>query len=92
MSRRRRGTRSVDAGHGTARERAEYRKTIAYADLLRRFQLTSAVVMLLGVTAVMVILVGEFKRYWVVAAGSAVFVLGLLLFGLARPLARWWTR
>lgn len=82
----------MDAGHGTARQRAEYRKAIAFADLLRRLQLTSAVVMLLGVTTVMLILVGEFKRFWVVASGSAVFVLGLLLFGLARPLARWWTR
>ena len=92
MSRRRRVSRTVDAGHGNAHERAAFRKTVQFAAALRRIQLFSAAVMLLGLTIAMVVLVGEFKLFWMVGAGGALFTVGLLLFALGRPLARWWTR
>ena len=82
----------MDAGHGTARERAEFRKTVYFAAVLRRLQLVSATVMLLGLGTAMIVLVGEFKVFWLVGAGAGLFVLGLLLFGLARPVSKWWTR
>ena len=92
MSRRRREFRTVDAGHGTARERAEFRKSVHFAAVLRRVQLASAAIMLLGFATVVIILVGEFQLFWPISVGGAFFAAGLLLFGLARPLARWWTR
>ncbi|MBI3463575.1 MAG: hypothetical protein HY000_11030 [Planctomycetes bacterium] len=92
MSRRRRETRTVDAGHGTARERSEFRRNLQFAAVLRRVQLVSAAVMLLGLMLAMIVLVGEFKVFWPIGLGGGLFVMGLLLFGLARPVSKWWTR
>jgi uncharacterized membrane protein YedE/YeeE len=81
----------VSAGHGTGRERNEFQKNVRFTAVLRRFQLASAVVMLIGVVTAAVVCAGAIESPWPVAVGGAVFGLGLLLYGLARPLARWWT-
>ncbi len=92
MKRRRRDSRPANRGHGTARERAEFRETERFVEVLRRFQLASAAVMLLGVATATLVCAGEFQQPWLIAGGGGVFVLGLALFGAAKPLAHWWTR
>jgi hypothetical protein len=92
MKRRRRDSRPADRGHGTARDRAEFRETERFVALLRRFQLASAVVMLVGVATATLVCAGEFQQPWLVAAGGGVFVLGLALFAASRPFARRWMR
>lgn len=91
MSRRRRDRRPADPGHGTAREREESRKETQFADVLRRFQLVAAGVMLVGLTVSTLVCAGEFKMPWLIGAGGILFLLGLGLFAVARPLTRWWT-
>ncbi|GEM_PF-6318635 len=90
MNRRRRDSRPADRGHGTARDRKAFRETERLVEVLRRFQLASAAVMLLGVATATLVCAGEFQQPWLVAGGGATFVLGLALFGGSRPLARWW--
>lgn len=91
MSRRRRDRRPADPGHGTAREREKLRQETQFVDVLRRFQLGAACVMLAGLTLSTLVCAGEFKMPWLVGAGGVVFLLGLGLFAVARPLTRWWT-
>jgi len=91
MSRRRRDKRSNDPGQGTAREREEFRSEAQFVDVLRRFQLIAAGVMLVGLTVSTLVCAGEFKIPWLVGVGAIVFLLGLGLFAVGRPLTRWWT-
>ena len=91
MSRRRRDRRPGDPGHGTAHERERFRQETQFVDVLRRFQLGAAGVMLVGVTVSTLVCAGEFKMPSLVAGGGIVFLLGLGLFGVARPFTRWWT-
>lgn len=90
MGRRRGEPRRPDAGHGSARERAEFRESQRLTDVLRRLQLTSAGVMLVGVAAGWIVCAGEIEVPWLTVAGGGVFLLGIALFLIARPLARWW--
>ena len=80
----------ADSRHGSVREREEYRQDEHFIEVLRRFQLAAAGVMLVGLTISTLVCAGEFKMPWLVGAGGAVFLLGILCFFLSRPLARWW--
>ena len=84
MTRRRR-----DSGKTSG---AELQAQQQFIDVLRRIQLASAGVMLVGVVVATFVCAGEFQLPWLVAAGGGVFLAGLALFGLSRPLARWWGR
>jgi hypothetical protein len=90
--RRRRDRRKADPSHRTAREREEFRTEARFVDVLRRFQLVAAGVMLVGLTVSTLVCAGEFKLPWLVGAGGVVVLLGLGLFAVARPMTRWWTR
>lgn len=87
MGRRSRDKRARNQEPRDADTRAEQRFIAA----LRQFQLASAGVMLVGVTTATLVCAGEFRQPWLIAAGAVLFVLGLALYGLSRPLARRWT-
>ena len=91
MAKKRHDNRPADPGHGTPREREESRKAERFIEVLRIVQLASAGVMFVGMTTSTLVCAGEFKQPWLVWAGGGVFVSGLGLFAVARPLARWWT-
>ncbi len=91
MRRRRRDSRPTNPGHGTARERAEFRQEQRFIEVLQRLQLSAAAVMLLGLTISTLVCAGEFKLAWLVWTGWGIFGAGLVGFALARPVSRWIT-
>jgi hypothetical protein len=90
MSRRRRDSRRVSAGHGTPLERAEFRSTQRFANVLLRLQLVNTGTMFVGLAVTFLFIGGEFKLNWLAVGGLGVFGLGVAGFLLAKPLARWW--
>lgn len=90
MNRRRKSR--AGPGHGTPRERAEFRAAERFVDVLRRFQLATAAIMFAGLATCTFVLALEARQPLILTAGVAVFILGLLLFPLCTPLTRWWLK
>lgn len=84
MSRRKREKVHEDKADVQSRER--------FIGVLRRLQLASAGVMLVGVTLATLICAGEFNFPWLIAAGGVVLAAGLAFYGVCGPLARWYCK
>ena len=70
--------------------RADLQARERFIAVLRRLQLASAGVMLVGLTLATLVCAGEFKLHWLIAAGGVVLAAGLAFYFISGPLARWY--